>query len=172
LPIRTLHPGDADYNRASSWSDAFERRWRYRGNIGIGDIEGRLSRAGAKTGGIQVSIAWNTIDDIDLHVIFKDDFGLSYISWMNKHGRCGGMLDVDMNANHNFLVDKPVENIFWPIEQTPHGEFLISVHNFRNWSKNYSTPVTVIVKIDNDIKTYQVQPMYGAPPREVTRFKR
>lgn len=35
------------------------------------DIRNRLAAAGAKTGDVQISIAWNSTDDIDLHVNFK-----------------------------------------------------------------------------------------------------
>ena len=137
------------------------------------DIDKRLKAAGAQTGDIQISIAWNTTDDIDLHVhIVSPDGQKSYISWMNRVGLCGGVLDVDMNANPTQLTRKPVENVFWQAGQAPHGEFIIGVHNFNNWSSSSSTNVLVVVRADGKIQTYNAIVRYGKPLTEVIRFKR
>jgi hypothetical protein len=139
----------------------------------INDIDKRLKAAGAQTGDVQISIAWNTTDDIDLHVhVVSPDGQRSYISWMNRIGLCGGMLDVDMNANPTQLNRKPVENVFWRVGQAPHGEFIIGVHNFNNWSSSSSTNVMVVVRIEGKIQTYNVNVRYGKPLTEVVRFKR
>lgn len=37
----------------------------------------------------------------------------SHIFWNDKKGKCGGYLDVDMNASKKNLVDAPIENLFW-----------------------------------------------------------
>ena len=80
---------------------------------GIGE---RLQSYGAKTGDVQISIAWNTIDDIDLHVMFSPGNGLTdNINWTSPIGRLSqGMLDIDMNANGAYVSRTPVENVFGP----------------------------------------------------------
>jgi len=142
------------------------------GEAGEAEIGRRLNAAGAKTGDVQVSIGWNTIDDIDVHVFFRSFGQNSYISWTNKHGVCGGMLDVDMNANQVSLNNKPVENIFWPAGHSPYGEFIVALHNFRNWSGARSVPVTLIIKVDGETKILQTQCVYGMAMTEVARFNR
>lgn len=136
------------------------------------EIGRRLNAAGAKTGDVQVSIGWNTIDDIDVHVFFKSFSKNSYISWTNRIGVCGGMLDVDMNANRYYISDKPVENIFWPKGNSPYGEFVVSLHNFRNWSGAKSVPVVLIIKVDGETKILNTECIYGQPVKEVFRFTR
>ena len=88
------------------------------GRYGSGDsMEMRLARSGAQTGKIQISLFWDTYDDIDLHLIYKSypyNGGGDYISFRNRFGRLSrGILDVDMNAEgpRNFRC---VENIFFP----------------------------------------------------------
>jgi hypothetical protein len=136
------------------------------------EIGRRLNAAGAKTGDVQVSIGWNTVDDIDVHVFFRSFGQNSYISWTNRQGVCGGMLDIDMNANDANLSNKPVENIFWPAGHSPYGEFVVSLHNFRNWSGSRSVPVTLIIKVDGETKVIQTQCVYGMAMTEVARFNR
>lgn len=136
------------------------------------EIGRRLNEAGAKTGDVQVSIGWNTVDDIDVHVHFRSFKQNSYISWTNRFGACGGILDVDMNANSYKLNNKPVENIFWPAGYSPYGEFVVSLHNFRNWSGARSVPVVVIIKVDGETKVINTEAVYGRPMVEVARFIR
>lgn len=137
----------------------------------LGELGHRLNKAGAKTGDIQVSIGWDTIDDIDLHVLYRDKFGQSsYICWMSRNGVGGGMLDVDMNANPSMLTNKPVENIFWPRGQSPSGEYIVGIHHFRNWSGNNSTPVTIIIKTRDAVKTIKAVAVFGHNTKEVFRF--
>jgi len=136
------------------------------------DIGNRLASAGAKTGDIQISIAWNTTDDIDLHVAVRTNGQVSVISWNNRVGVNGGMLDVDMNASFAQLVRNPVENVFWPKGSAPNGEYSVGVHHFRNWSMSKQVPVTVIIKTNNKIDTYNVIVSGIRPMVEVTRFKR
>jgi hypothetical protein len=141
-------------------------------NDGLKDIGNRLASAGAKTGDIQISIAWNTIDDIDLHVGFDNGAGVtSHISWMNRFGPAGGMLDVDMNANPTRLVNKPVENVFWPKGGAPYGEFIVGIHNFRSWSGLLAVPVMVVVINEGKITTYQ-STVTPNNTKEIVRFQR
>jgi len=146
------------------------------GSVGLStqrEIGRRLSKAGAKSGDVQISIAWNTRDDIDLHVYTRLSNGeVSTISWSNRVGANGGMLDVDMNANFANLVDDPVENIFWAKGFAPNAEYYVGVHHFRSWSRNASVPVSVIVKVDQNTQTFNVNVSNGQPLLEVTRFRR
>jgi hypothetical protein len=171
--------GIADTNQLEALSKALSDRRTTHGNEnlfannnGSMDIGNRLALAGAKTGDIQISIAWNTTDDIDLHVGFNNGAGVtSHISWMNRFGHAGGMLDVDMNANPTRLVNKPVENVFWPKGGAPYGEFIVSIHNFRNWSGLAAVPVMVVIVHEGKTTTYQ-STVTTNNTKEIVRFKR
>ena len=58
--------------------------------------------------------------------------GGSHIFWNDKKGKCGGHLDVDMNASKKNLVDTPIENIFW--DKPPPGDTAVEckrrIHEF------------------------------------------
>jgi hypothetical protein len=138
-----------------------------------GNIGNRLAAAGAKTGDVQISIAWGTRDDIDLHVAYTPGNGsVDKINWTNRIGMISaGMLDIDMNANSSMLNATPVENVFWPPGSSPNGFFIVYIHFFRSWTNNTRIPVIVRVKIRDNITEYNAQAILGSSPIEVTRFK-
>lgn len=75
--------------------------------------------------------------DLDLHCTGPTG---SHIFWNDKKGKCGGHLDVDMNASDKHLSGCPVENIFW--EHPPKGKYRLWVEN--NTSRtDGSTPFAV-----------------------------
>lgn len=132
------------------------------GGIG-GEMGRRLAAAGAQTGDVQVSIAWEGVDDIDVHVQVEPLQGgmFSKICWMNRLGLCGGMLDVDANAHPRMLTPRPVENVFWAKGQAPYGRYTVAVHHFRNWSGQVATPVEVAVLVDGELKRFYPVATYG-----------
>jgi len=115
------------------------------GNGDSGNIVNRLNSYGAQTGDIQVSLIWNTSDDIDLHVNYSNGHQQETIFWRNRYGQSGGILDIDMNARGP-QSNSPVENIFWPYNTAPKGQYTIYVHFFRSWTGNTSVPVVVRLK--------------------------
>lgn len=135
-------------------------------------MEERLSIFGAKTGDVQVSISWDSIDDIDVHVLIKGNGMAEVINWTNRRGRSNGMLDIDMNANPPVISPRPIENIFWPYNMSPNGMFIVYVHFFRPWTNNTIVPVAVRVKNGDKIENFNISAVYGKNPQEVTRFNR
>lgn len=128
------------------------------GTISSSDFGDRLQAAGAKTGDVQISLAWNTIDDIDLHVSYTPGNGLvDQINFMNRVGRLSqGMLDIDMNANGAAISQTPVENVFWPQGSSPRGFFVVSIHFFRSWTGLAKVPVVVRIKNGEDIRVFPI----------------
>jgi hypothetical protein len=139
-----------------------------------GELGRRLTAAGAQTGDVQISIAWEGTNDIDVHVQVEPLQGgmASIISWMNRQGLCGGMLDVDANANSFMLNQKPVENVFWAKGQAPYGRFTVALHHFRSWSGQVSTPVEVAVLVDGELKRFYPVATYGQSVTTVYAFER
>ena len=130
-----------------------------------GDAEARLKFYGAKTGDIQISLIWNTVDDIDLHV----SDGVQIISWKRRRSVTGGMLDIDMNARGP-QSNKPIENIFWPFNTAPRSHYVVAVHFFRAWTNNRSVPVKVRIKTNKGVSYYDVVAKKGAGIQQVIQF--
>jgi hypothetical protein len=127
---------------------------------GGGDIANRLVSAGAKTGAIQISIAWDTIDDIDLHIQWgapKTVGATEYINFINKRGgQTNGFLDIDMNANQHNISVTPVENVFYTDENNLAGTYAIGIHLYKSRTGAMSVPVTVRIKTGSDIEIIRV----------------
>lgn len=77
-----------------------------------------------QTGDIQVTLRWDTGDDLDLIVVDPDG---SIIDFGSPMAPSGGELDVDANGFCQTQNFTPVENIFWPTGEAPNGEYLAYV---------------------------------------------
>lgn len=78
-----------------------------------------------RTGPIQVTLRWNTTDDLDLAV--TDPLG-NVVNYINPNVASGGELDVDSNENCTVAVAAPVENIIWNVAPPPpNGGYQASV---------------------------------------------
>ena len=91
------------------------------------EMSTRLAGAGAKTGDVRVSLMWNNLNDLDLHVIPPSREEIFY---GHRRSRCGGELDVDMNARGGRTSMTPVENIYWPKGGAPQGIYRVYVQNY------------------------------------------
>ena len=157
---------------SSSVSQAVSTNRADSAQYGSGDsMEFRLAKAGAQTGEIQISLFWNTTDDIDLHVYYTPGNGLSdIINWKNRFGRLsGGILDVDMNAQGP-QNSRCVENVFWPYGSSPRGMFVVQAQFFRCWSGLRNIPIIIRIKTGNNIQTFNANLYYGTSPSTITKF--
>lgn len=147
---------------------------RGRDGAGIGgEIGRRLKAAGAGTGDVQISIAWDNLNDIDLHVMVEpigQPFGASIINFMNRVGVAGGCLDVDRNVQPT--TPTPVENVFWGRGRAPFGRYTVAVHHYRHWGGGEPTAVEVVVLVDGAEERFKVQLRPGDPVKVVTAFQR
>ena len=114
------------------------------------DFRTRLERAHAKTGDVEVSLLWNNVNDIDLHVEAPSG---EVIYFGHRNSRCGGELDVDMNAGSE-QSDEPIENIYWPLHTAPRGKYRVLVHHFANHGAADPTEFRVAVKNGGEVKYY------------------
>lgn len=109
--------------RLFKWPNDFS--WGYDGDVADG-IKQRVKAAGGKVDALlRTSLAWSNYDDLDLHV---HSTAGGHIYFGHRHGRCGGQLDVDMNA-HGGTTRSPVENIYWK-DRVPDGTYHVTVNNF------------------------------------------
>ena len=89
------------------------------------DLDERLEREGGKSGAVQVSLAWDDYNDLDLHLFCPSG---ERIYFNNKESECGGELDVDMNVKP--VSDNAVENVVWQ-ENPPKGTYKVGVHFYK-----------------------------------------
>jgi hypothetical protein len=143
------------------------------GGIG-GEMGRRLAAAGAQTGDVQISIAWNGIDDIDLHVqveplqggmpsrISLDD--QNGLLWRNaQRGRERIAAPAHADARGKRFLAKGM---------APFGRYTIAVTNFRSWSGQGSTSVKVAVLVDGELRRFPPVAVAGRPLTLVHSFVR
>jgi hypothetical protein len=77
-------------------------------------------------GDIQFTLSWNSIADMDLHVIEPEG---EHIYFGTRESSIGGELDVDSNfpCGDN---GGSVENIYWPEGEAPSGTFQVMIDEF------------------------------------------
>jgi uncharacterized protein YfaP (DUF2135 family) len=99
-------------------------RYVLEGAAGLGPMAEqtvRVIRVG--TGDVQVSVAWTGESDVDLHVF--DPSG-EEVYFGNLESASGGTLDLDSNPACN-IDNKNNENIVWPLNGAPAGEYRVNV---------------------------------------------
>ena len=115
------------------------------------ELQKRLEREEAQSGDVQISLMWDNINDLDLHCI--DPSG-KRIFYNDKRSSTGGELDVDMNAQEPFS-NQPVENIFWPPDGAPAGEYKIFVNHYAIHAAVNPTDFTVGIKHGDTVKEFK-----------------
>ena len=123
------------------------------------DFDGRLDSQGAQTGAIQISLLWDSDNDLDLYVQTPKG---ELIYYANDRDSTGGYLDVDMNFMDDDLSMTPVENVYWPSDSVQHGHYKVYVHHFHLNSGANPTPFKVRIKIGVQISFYSGQATYAA----------
>jgi hypothetical protein len=128
----------------------------------------RLKQAKAKTGAVQVSLIWNNFNDLDLHVVAPSG---ELIFFQNRRSRCRGVLDVDRNAEGP-TTNEPVENVYWPANRAPFGEYVVVVDHYRNHGDTDPTAFEVQVKVDGRTRKLTGIISRGDPAQAIHRFTR
>jgi Ca-activated chloride channel family protein len=128
------------------------------------EMSARLRGAGAKSGDVRVSLMWNNINDLDLHVI--DPAG-EEIFYGRKKSRSLGELDVDMNVSD--FTTKPVENVYWPLGKAPSGHYRVFVQFYTDRERRPS-PFTVEVLNKGEVSTFEGVARYRGERVPVCEF--
>ena len=97
------------------------------------DLKKRLKKLGAEEGGLEFALAWNTIDDLDLHVTGPSGVEIFYKNKAEipNNPTAGGTLDVDCNAGMPWCRE-PAEHVRWPDGNVPKGNYRASVHLYNH----------------------------------------
>ncbi len=102
-----------------------------------------------QTGDVQVTLRWNTADDLDLYV--RDPFN-AQVSYFNPAIASGGQLDVDANAGCAERMAAPVENIFWPTGGGVPGNYVVTVELFSHCGAEVPISFTLDTLIRGEVK--------------------
>jgi hypothetical protein len=78
---------------------------------------------------ILIILSWDNKNDLDLHVLCPNGDEISYETL--GHYICGGMLDVDANANN--LRNDPIEKVGWDQYPTVNGIYKIFVNYYAHY---------------------------------------
>jgi hypothetical protein len=117
----------------------------------LGEDQTRVQQRGGRTGRLQVILAWDDPNDLDLKVVCPTGETV----WANNKVACGGgRLDVDANCCQGQLfldrpMRNPVENVVW--QNPPQGRYRVVVDYFSRRQPPVS-PYRVTVLVDGEPK--------------------
>ena len=100
---------------------------------------------GYSSGNIQVTAAWNSSSDIDLHVIDPNNEEIYYA---HRQSASGGVLDRDANAACS-VAPPTVENVYWGT-QPPSGAYRVRLVAY-DMCRSAATPVTLSIAVGGRI---------------------
>ena len=131
------------------------------------NMDERLEREGGASGEVQISLAWDDYNDLDLHLFCPSG---ERIYFNNKKSECGGELDVDMNVRP--VSKTPVENIVWR-QNAPLGTYKVGVHFYKHHRKRRTKRLCKFrlrVVTHGQSKEYLGSIKYGQAMQMVTSF--
>lgn len=114
-----------------------------------------IAGRGGQTGEVQVSLFWNNVNDLDLHVTCPSG---ERVSFGNKSSSCGGSLDVDMNAGGSHS-NRAVENVVWAV--APRGRYVVQVNNYANHGAADPTEFVLRVRVAGREQRFQGRALAG-----------
>ncbi|MGB4739960.1 MAG: hypothetical protein WBH50_17320 [Fuerstiella sp.] len=129
------------------------------------NIQGRVGKAGGRSGEVQFSLSWHSTNDVDLHVIAPSG---EHISYQHRRSVCTGELDVDMNVQPEST--EPVENVRWLKGTAPNGRYTILIHQFRWRAGQPDDSIELLVKL-GDETTIIEQKLSATSPLAIQRFQ-
>ena len=131
------------------------------------NMDERLEREGGASGEVQISLAWDDYNDLDLHLFCPSG---ERIYFNNKKSECGGHLDVDMNVRP--VSNTPVENVVWA-GNAPLGTYKVGVHFYKHHRKRRTKRVCkyrLRVVTHGRSREYLGSIKYGQAMQMVTSF--
>ena len=134
----------------------------------MSELQSRLSREGAKSGDVQISLMWENYNDLDLHVVCPSG---ERIHGGNKVSECGGELDVDANVRAE--TKKPVENVVWEGTTAPPGTYQVYAHHYKKHRKRRTrdpTKFQIIINNVGDFREFHGDLTHGDPIKLVCQF--
>lgn len=104
------------------------------------------------TGDVQVSVSFDSLTDVDLHVVDPTGEEIYYAS---RESASGGRLDLDANAGCS--IDSPVinnENITWPTGSAPSGEYIVRLDYWSACGKASTNYIVTVHRVGHPIQVF------------------
>lgn len=136
----------------------------------------RAERERAQTGRMQIILAWDDTNDLDLSVRCPNGATIAF----DSRQACGGVLDVDRNSPDQPRSRTPVENIVWASEPPP-GRYTVFVTHYARQGGPASSAYRVTIRMTGQpdrtftgsvaagqrvqVTTFDWPPAGGAPGR-------
>lgn len=117
------------------------------------EFSDRVEREGGKSGESQITLIWNNLNDLDLHLYCPSN---EHIYFQHPNSRCGAALDIDMNAGFG-RSNRPVENIVWANRAPASGRYAIWVKHYATQGGRNPTAFQILVKQDGKTRTFRGQ---------------
>jgi hypothetical protein len=131
------------------------------------DDQQRVKERGGQQGKLQVTLAWDDRNDLDLYVVCPSG---EEINWRAANRqRCGGKLDIDANNGRGPLSETPVENVFW--DDPPPGRYRILVQNYKRNAAPQSAYRITIRQEGKPDRVIRGVARAGEPPRPADEFE-
>jgi uncharacterized protein YfaP (DUF2135 family) len=143
-PWNDLNNDDSTYH----YHSGFVCEWDSLIDLNEQTLTQGLTEAGALTGEITISVAWDSADDIDLHVFTPSGAEIYYD---NTHAD-GGTLDVDANRYSDDLAASPIENIYFADPTA--GEYWIYIYDYEDRSPGTATNYYVRLMVGEQSQTF------------------
>jgi len=127
-----IAPKDPDSKNMLKWDNNFS--WAYDGEVADSIKEHVKAAGGSVTGDLRCSLAWYSMNDLDLHLIEPNGNLISFSSMHSSNGT--GRLDVD-NTRGGTRKEPAVENITWANRSDlQEGKYVVKVHNYSGINSN------------------------------------
>ena len=129
------------------------------------EFDRRVKNAGGKRGEVQITLLWDSYNDLDVHVYCPNK---AHIWYKAKNG-CRGVLDVDANADQtnpfaalmgvrarssNPPTRSPVENVTW-VNGAPSGTYQVYVKHYQHRGGPEPTPYRVRIRVKDKEEIYK-----------------
>jgi hypothetical protein len=115
--------------------------------VEITDLERKIKKYKVKSGYLQVSLGWNTLDDLDLILVDPNGYMLWY---KNRQIPSGGFLDMDANLGAFTLTSTldPLENTYFPYKPAK-GIYRVYVNLYARNNTAHTNPIPFEVRVLN-----------------------
>ncbi|WP_454914946.1 hypothetical protein [Xanthobacter sediminis] len=131
------------------------------------EVRKRVEDRRGSRGRFNVTLSWNGIEDLDLHVFCPG----GHIFFGHEEA-CGGRLEIDENRKPDSTRPNPVEHVSWASDP-PAGEYVVAVKFFdRRGRPARPVPFVVLLTAGDQVRRYDGIVANEKDQAEVVRLRR